>query len=1746
MQLIYLVKKERGEKKMEQLLKLIIEGATNGKIDRHMAVEALQMIQSKDSKGNKDIAIIGIAADLPGAEDTTELWGNLVSGVDSVRPFPELRKKDIDRYLSHIKMPEKDLKYTSGAFLESIDKFDYRFFRLSPTEANLMDPNQRLFLKTAWHAIEDAGYAGERITGTNTGVYVGFASTFKDSYQKMISDVDPSSIGISIAANLPAMIPTRISYLLDLKGPTMVIDTACSSGLVSLHTACQGIINGDCEMAIAGAVKIHTIPLENEFFKTGVESSDYKTHTFDDNSDGAGIGEGTIAVILKPLSLAQEDGDQIYAIIKGSAVNQDGASIGITAPNPQAQKEVIMKAWEEANINPETISYIEAHGTGTKLGDPIEIEGLEAAFSQYTNKKQFCAIGSVKPNIGHLYECAGMANLLKATLALKYRELPPTIHMKSPNQNINFIDSPLFINTTYRKWEKTGDTPRRLGINSFGFSGTNCHVVLEESPDYYKEPIKEQVNHYVLTLSTKSEGALSRLIEKYKVYFENKNDQPLKNICYTSNTGRGHYEYRLAIVFSHEQELISVLNQLCKVGVREQQPGVFYGVNRRGKHSSIKGFTNELTEREQIKITAQASDLVTEFLEKGGDSKKTLFEICKNYTRGADIEWVKLYKNMSVKKTSLPLYPFEQNRCWIDIPESTEKEEENMHYVLNWKEKCITSQAIQDSSKVVLLLMRGTKKSIVDLKLIEALRNDGKSVIEVNIGNEFKKLAEDKYIISNTQTDYIQLLNNISKNNIGQIIHLHSQGEEGCISSLQEMQESQRLGVYSLFYLVRALESMKFQQNIELYLIANSVNRIDGREVQLRPELSTLFGLGKVINKEFYNISCRAIDLDQQTDISVIVSEMKVDSNLFLVGYRQGKRYVEEFAPLSLQSAENKEFKLYSNGIYIITGGLGGIGLSLAKWLASMQSIHLVLLGRTELPDKSVWKEVLNKSSLSQKQYQQIKTIIDIELTGTKVSYYSIDITDYYQMEGLLNRLREEYGNIRGIFHAAGIASNELISLRNEKDFSKVMHPKVQGTCVIDRLTANDELDFFVAFSSIATMFPGPGQGDYTAANAFLDAYAAARNSQGKRMLTINWSTWKEVGMAFEEGFNIDTLFKALSTKQALQELHKILTKDINYSNVLIGELNSSSRKVYKEESFQFLLNSKVAKQLCIKDKHYVSKEIRQSPNTKNINEVYLIGREEKNYKDIEKLLAQIWGEFLGFSEVSVYDNYYELGGDSILSVRIINRINQKLAIQLSAADLLKHLTIEELANYIDSLEIVDSQDNFIIPKAPLKEYYQLSSAQKRIFITEKMAKNNLSYNTPRFLFIEGPLDHKQFEKTFQGIALRHESLRTSFKMSEKGPVQRIHKNVTINMGYCEAEESEVDTIIENFIQPFDLKVAPLLRVNLIKLAPERFLLLFDMHHIITDGVAMDNLICEIMQLYEGHKLPPLKRDYKDYSEWQNKMLGSKNMNHLMSYWQEILSGDLPEVTLPIDFPRPAIKTYSGNLYRFVIDEKITESLRELSIKTDMTLYMILLAAYNVLIAKVSNQQDILIGSPIMGRPHVDFEEIIGVFINTLVLRNRPEEHKTFLEFLGEVKTNTLNAYKHQDIPFELLADKFGGQRKPNRNPLFDVVFNFHNESNHKLELSNLQVIPYEKDSGISKFDLTLEMFVENDKINSSFEYSNEIFEIETIKRITDDFVCLLTALVKQPNVAIGEIELESSSKVSHRSGKEIEVEFNF
>ena len=1176
-----------------------------------------------------DIAVIGLALRLPGCNTAEEYWNQLKAGADFIGAIPANRKNDIDSFLK-VKQHTNEIHYIDAAYLKSIDEFDYSFFGMSPKEASLMDPNQRMFLQVAYEVIDDAGYGGDRIRGTRTGVYVGHSGKSSSYYEWYVSELESGNRAISFTGNLPSVIPSRISYLYDLKGPSMVIDTACSSSLVAVNLACQALRNEECEMAIVGGTSINLFPIEAQE-KVGIESTDGRAHTFDASSDGTGSGEGVIAILLKPVADAVRDKDSIYAIIKGTATNQDGASIGLTTPNPAAQEDVIVRAWKDAKISPETVSYIEAHGTGTKLGDPIEVEGLQRAFRKYTKKEQFCGLGAVKTNIGHLDATSGLAGFAKMLMAYKHQQLPAMLHFHMPNKNIEFVNSPVYIVDQLIPWEKE-TYPRRCGVSSFGLSGTNSHIVLEEYVEEKDEAIAISQLPYFITFSAKNQKSLKALFQKYLVwiYGNQEEQQKLSDLCYTANTGREHHEYRVAMVVDDWNDLSRKLATLLQWNWSDPLEGILYGSHRIVTDQEEQG-ENQITEEEKRRLSCLAMDGISK-IPTATNPLESIWKLLQLYVKGAKVDWSNVYRAGEYHKIHLPAYSFLPSRCW---------------------------------------------------------------------------------------------------------------------------------------------------------------------------------------------------------------------------------------------------------------------------------------------PHVSI---------------QQVKDC--------------------------------------------------------------------------DRVAAE--------------------------------------------------------------------------------------------------------------------------------------------PTSTTTLQVKITGNQENHYSTAEQIVAQVFGEVLGYEEINIHADFYDLGGDSLIAVKMIHLLHSKHQIELSLSEFFEHTRIDDFAKYLEANDLEKRQDtvveqnsdleqmqetaNEVAVSKELRQYYA-SASQRRIYVLNRMNPDGLSYNVTSVFSIEGELDRNKLEQSFDRLIMRHESLRTSFYMNEKELMQEIHENIEFHLEYVECEKSKFHDIVNEFVRPFHLEEAPLMRAILIKYDTHSYQLVIDLHHMISDGTTIGILIRDLAQIYQGVFLPPLKIQYKDYANWQREYLQTEKAKEQEDYWVDLYQPEVPLLNLFLDYKRPAVQQFDGDQITFKIPHSLSVGLNNLASKHGATLYIILMAAYTIMFHKYTQQEDIVVGSPVAGRGKTEFEETTGLFINMLPFRNYPRKDCTIQEYIDQVKEQVFYGFDHQNVQMENIIRRIHLQRDLSRNPMFDVALILQNTASIDLEIEGVRLKSEKYPNKIAKYDLTLEVAQVNGELNCELEYCTNLFRKDTIQRMAEHFQTILEIMVTEPEQKLKEIDMLSGSE---------------
>ncbi|HKX27774.1 MAG TPA: beta-ketoacyl synthase N-terminal-like domain-containing protein, partial [Blastocatellia bacterium] len=620
------------------------------------------------ANAGREIAIIGLSGRYPQASDVEQYWENLKAGKDCIVEIPAERWSLEGFYCEDQEQAiATGRSYNKwGGFVEGFAEFDPLFFNISPREAEGMDPQERLFMQACWEVIEDAGYTREMLArrhGGRVGVFAGITKTGFDLYGPELwrrGEAAFPHTSFSSVAN-------RVSYFMNWNGPSLPIDTMCSASLTAIHEACEHLLRDECELAIAGGVNLYLHPSTYVMLcSTRMLSPGGQCRSFGDRADGMVPGEGVGTVLLKRLSQAEADGDRIYGVIRGSSINHGGKTNGYTVPNPVAQKQVVWNAISRAGVDARAISYIEAHGTGTELGDPIEIAGLTQAFREQTGDQQFCAIGSAKSNIGHCESAAGIAGLTKVLMQMKYGQLAPSLYTEELNPNIDFEKTPFVVQRELSEWRRpritvagqTREYPRMAGISSFGAGGANAHLIVEEylGRERHAAAAVDAARPAVIVLSAKTESRLKARADQLLNAIEGQGygDADLPNIAYTLQIGREAMEHRLAFTVSSLRELREKLSRYT-----------------RGDESIEEFYRGEVKRNKEALALFMADEDLQSALDAWVEKRK-YGKLLDCWARGLTIDWNRLYEQNRPRRISLPAYPFAGERYWIPRTGSTE------------------------------------------------------------------------------------------------------------------------------------------------------------------------------------------------------------------------------------------------------------------------------------------------------------------------------------------------------------------------------------------------------------------------------------------------------------------------------------------------------------------------------------------------------------------------------------------------------------------------------------------------------------------------------------------------------------------------------------------------------------------------------------------------------------------------------------------------------------------------------------------------------------------------------------------------------------------------------------------------------------------------------------------------------------------------------------------------------------------
>jgi len=1090
-------------------------------------------------------------------------------------------------------------------------------------------------------------------------------------------------------------------------------------------------------------------------------------------------------------------------------------------------------------------------------------------------------------------------------------------------------------------------------------------------------------------------------------------------------------------------------------------------------------------------------------------------------------------------------------------------------------------------------------------KLAHRLENHGTRCIRVKLAGQFKKKNPDYYEIDDKEPgDYNRLLQAIHKDQIEikDVFHLAGYGN---IKEEPGQVGSDWYGADGLLNFIRAVNNTIRPSLVRIF-VASSHTRPAAANDEIFYEKCGMPGLLKCVSREIPWLQCCHLDLEitapEIDNIEAILTEWQNPVSDTEVAYRNNSRLVPYLSHIDMKHEAAGDLPLKKQGLYLVTGGLGGIGTHLCKWLMEKFQAKLIIIGRTVLPDRENWKMARGEENTVISQ--RIRAYLEIEAGGGEFIYESGDISDELFLKQIMEKAKAKWGqSLSGIFHLAGISNpknngqspeEQMVLSEGGEIFTtleRMSRAKVYGTLNLHRLIEDNPDTLFVAFSSVISLFGAVAYGAYAAVNGFLDGFCHQRRRSGyPNTYCLNWSSWQDTGMSTgnlpgQEQAMRRSGYEFINPGQGLNSLLMALQCQPDQYLIGMDSTNKNLRALQqkypigkqvlhiyytgKEKSFDPKTNlPPIAANIFpggYKGNNIIMAfhRVDSIPMKDGVIDYARLAAGDKNRPgsrlelDLprtprEKALVKLWQEVLGNVRIGIDDHFFELGGHSLQAIMLTAKIHKEFHIKVSLKDIFQAPTIREFSQYLQGLETTAYR---AVDPAEEKEYYPLSSAQQRFYVMQQIDAGSIAYNLALTVELHGHIDAGSMEKTFKRLIKRHESLRTSFEIINEEPVQRIHRYHEVNFGIethdlqtagasgtgpgsgsrKKKEKEQASILIGSLIRPFDLSRPPLLRVILMKVEKEKHILMIDTHHIMMDHISGSILIRDTTALYRGEQLPQLRLRYKDYCRWKEKQDGknSRALKKQGMYWLGEFNGEIPLLKLPLDFDRPAVKTFAGAKFTFALGEKQSRGLMEISRQENATLFMVLLAVYVILLYKLSRQQEIIVGIPIAGRDHADLQEILGVFLNMLAIKTAPAPGKTFAGFLKEVKEKALNAFENQEYPFEELVDKVGVKKAANRNPLFDVGFDLKNTMGEKENPpgpgtvdANVKIKPYEHEYGSAKLDIGFFGRTAGQQIFFVLEYSTQLFKKNTMERFVNYFKEIVDMVIENQGIQLKHISI--------------------
>lgn len=1806
------------------------------------------------------IAIIGMSGRFPGAANLDQFWDNLLSGKESIRFFD-------DQELANAGVSPTERQHPhyvpASPTLEGIDQFDAAFFSISPREAKQLAPSMRLFLECVWEAFENGGYTNTNHDG-QIGVYAG--ANLSHYWRLQQNQFEPNLE--ELLGNDKDYLATHISYKLNLKGPSVSVQTACSTSLVAINMACQALLGYQCDLALAGGAAVRTPHQQGyQSIPGSILSPDGHCRPFDANAQGTIFGSGVGVVLLKRLDEALRDGDHIRAVIKGSAINNDGASkVGFTAPSVSGQSQVVALAQAVAEVSPDSISYIEAHGTGTPLGDPIEVAALTKAFRAGTDKNGFCAMGSVKSNVGHLETAAGVAGLIKTVLALENQTLPPSLNFKQANPEINFTNSPFYINTQATQWPSNGQ-PRRAGVSSFGMGGTNAHIILEQAPE--QVDTESSRDHQLLTLSARTPAALQQMTTNLAAYLSQHSSINLADVAYTLSVGRQVFNYRqtwvantatdaaqqlqqapinqnvtgkqtpsFALLFSgqvstqlsaelyaaewvykesvdecgqlitdnpdalialqslkvsgvqashlvNDSEIQSFVMQYalaqlvfswgvqpnlllssgtghyvaaCLSGVLSLEGALKLHLNKAAEQPAevtseittpwfssavgqLFGRGDNITAIHWQQIahnsdqTAGQSALTRDTLllsvGTGAESVWTstvpftllptepvaamphmLKQIGLLWQAGIDINWGSFYTREQRCRIPLPTYPFERQRFWVDETERTANHTLELESSLSAPAPVVASTAISEEE------IRTQLQGFIG-KALHLPTN------KVDCQQDFLEMGADSLVL---------------------------------MEAIQAIEKTFdiRLSVRQVFESLSSIDAIVGYIQIELDSQANSgithiARQSDSITTTQQPipekRVTPSSNVTKVAGP-----SWKVVDTDQR--------QLSEQQQLHLDALID--RYTRRTAGSKQSARENRVvladvrttagFQLFSKEMLypiVVKDSRDGYVWDVDdnQYIDITMGFGVYLFGhKPEFLTRAMTDELTTSGALGPETLYtgEVARLIQ-ELSGVdRVAFFN---TGTEAMMTILRLVRARAGRnkivmFKGSYHGhsdgtlgIGLGSGEVAPLSGGVPADTLQH-----MLILD-YGSDESLEIIQAhMHELAAVFVEPVQSRFP-------------NNQPREYLHKLRAITRDSGVAlvFDEmitGFRISA--------GGAQQWYDIDADLVAYGKVVGGGLPIGV-VAGKREFMDYLDGG----QWDYGDQSYPNNDTIFYAGTFNKNP-WTMAAARSTLQQIKQLgpslfenlnnktayLAKTLNDFFDAREVPMeivyFASLFRFSFRGNMDLFFYQMIEHGIYIWEGRNCFLCHAHTEsDIEQIIDAVKatIIDMQAAGFItggsfPAEPEKapdvttvqptdsQRYALSEAQHQLWLLAQLSDEGLcAYNIYLTLQLDGPIQSQLMEQSIQQLMFRHKALRTVFDAS--GEYQRVLSNAEISLQHLNLDTVQKDQqgqYIQAWFEQenqyrFNLNGEPLLRAHLFRLSDQRHLLIFTTHHIVGDGISINVIVNDLLAIYQSTLNPSTSlttpaTQYHDYIQWLALQNDSQAFSVHEQYWLQQLSGPLPVLDLPLDHPRPPVKSYVADVQSIRIGVGLTTQLRAFSRTQRSTLFMTSMAAYLLLLHRLSGQDDIIVGVPTTGRAMPGSESMVGYCTHLLPIRSRLTPELKFNDYLNQIKQTLLAAFEHQDYPYAQLLDRLNLPRDLSRSPLVATTFNMDQPPTLP-EVGELAVTLLPAPISYTSFDMGLNITDLGNELVVECKYHTSLFQTKRMAHMLAQYQHLLAQL---------------------------------